>query len=88
MELPSTEGKVGNLSTERNTSSVPTDEDSESTQESLLELPSNPSWLKAQCIQKMMELAVIRQPPTLFMTCLDSLSWNENKQFPCSLLLP
>ena len=36
----------------------------------------------------MMEQAVIKQPPMLFMTCLDSLSWNENKQFPCSLLLP
>ena len=88
MELPNTEVKVGNLPAEHDTSSAPTAKESDFTQESLLELLSNPLSLKAQCIQKMMELAIISQLSTLFMTCLDSLSWNENKRFPCSLMLP
>ena len=65
-----------------------TDSNNHSSEESLIELPANPSSLKAQSIQKMMEHAVNVRPTTLLMICLDSLSWNENKYNQCDMKLP
>ena len=59
MELTTADVKVGNEPANQDTSSDLSDNDNQSTQELLLELPSNPLCLKAQCIQKMMEQAVI-----------------------------
>ena len=80
--------KVRNEQNNQDTSFDSSDKNDDSSQESLLELPANPSSLKAQCIQKMIEQAVNNCPPTLLMICLDSLLWNENKCHPCGMQLP
>ena len=50
-------------------------------------LPS-PLMLKTQCIQKMLGHAVIDRPPTLLMSCIDFLSWDDKMHYPCFMKLP
>ena len=80
--------KVRNSQNNQDTSLASSDKNDDFSYESLLELPANPSSLKAQCIQRIMEQAVNHHPLTLLMICLDSLSWNENKRHPCCMQLP
>ena len=49
---------------------------------------STPVSLSAICIQALVAATQIEKPPTLFVTCVDIISWNQPQRYRASLILP
>ena len=48
----------------------------------------NPSSLKVNCVQKMLEFLHVRKPPSLMRLCCDHISWEPEVKYQCSMKLP